>query len=478
MDAFARSESPVGPGVGPAIAVLVVAALVGVGTIAVGPLVVLPLVGLLGLTLIIARPEYGIALFLSTFLMTYPEALQGSGFLTINNVLGGLFLVLLTYKVYREEDWWFLWRPELHVLAFIVLTYWLSLQIRGPDPDQVSLLGGVEHTAGNFRTFFNRVLFTLFFINFIRAPEHVRMIYVLAIAFMVVSAITGIGAVLTGGGLYGYRAGSAESVISSAYNPNRLAMFAIIAIGGLWYFMQSLDRPVLRILILPTLVGLALTVIMTASRSGLLGLGVAVIYIIIDQRVSLNTLLTMALGAFLLIIVSFQLVPERTLGRLTTLPGTAAAESGEGSGSLERRQYTWGIAFDVARENPFLGVGMGNWELARFMKDPTQSTAAPHSSYLLALVEGGIFCLAGFLVLLWQTWRNFRVCDVTMRDPTFPLADLLWIVKSCEVSFFVLVFFSLFADLWQLVILFWLVGLGIVMRRLVEQTAFEQSLAV
>jgi hypothetical protein len=40
------------------------------------------------------------------------------------------------------------------------------------------------------------------------------------------------------------------------------------------------------------------------------------------------------------------------------------------------------------------------------------------------------------------------------------------------------VFFSLFADLWQLVILFWLVGLGIVMRRLVEQTAFEQSLAV
>ena len=477
MDAIARSESP-SSSIGPAVAVILVAALVGVGTIAIGPLVVLPIVGILGLALIIARPEYGIAMFLSTFLMTYPEALQGAGFLTINNVLGGIFLVLLTYKVYREEDWWFLWRPELHVLAFIVLTYWLSSQIRGPDPEQLSLLGVVEHTAGNFRTFFNRVLFTLFFINFIRAPEHVRMIYMLAIAFMVVSALTGIYAVLTGGGLYGYRASTEANVISSAYNPNRLAMFAILAIGGLWYFMQSLRRFMLRMLILPTLVVLALTVVMTASRSGLLGLGVAVIYIIIDQRVSLNTLLTMACGGILLVVVAFQFVPERSLDRLTTLPGTAGAESGEGSGSLERRQYTWGIAFDVARENPFLGVGMGNWEVARFMKDPTKSTAAPHSSYLLALVEGGIFCLGGFLVVLWQTWRNLRVCDATMRDPTFPLAHLLWVVKSCEVSFFVLVFFSLFADLWQLVILFWLVGLGIVMRRLVEQTAFEQSLAV
>ena len=478
MDAIAASQSPPARAIGTALALLLLAALVGVGTVAIGPLVALPIVGFLGLTVIVARPEYGIAMFLSTFLMTYPEALQGTGFLTINNVLGGVFLVLLTYKVYREEDWWFLRRPELHVLAFIIVVYWLSAQFNGPDPEQLSLLGVVEHTAGNFRTFFNRVLFTLFFINFIRTPEHVRMIYMLAIAFMVVSAITGIVAVLTGGGLYGYRASTQANVISSAFNPNRLAMFAILAIGGLWYFMQSLRSMVLRILIIPTLVVLALTVVMTASRSGLLGLGVAVAYILVDQRVSLNTIFTMAAAGLLLIVAAFQFVPERSLERLTTLPGTQAAETGEGAGSLERRQYTWGIAWELAREDPFLGVGMGNWEVARFLKDPTQSTAAPHSSYLLALVEGGVFCLAGFLVLLWQTWRNLRVCDAQMRDPGFPLVHLRWIVKSCEVSFVVLVFFSLFADLWQLVILFWLVGLGIVMRRLVDQSLFEQSLAV
>ena len=457
---------------------LILLAVVGVGTVAIGPLVALPVVGFLGLAVIVARPEYGIALFLSTFLMTYPEALQGSGFLTINNVLGGVFLLLLTYKVYREEDWWFLWRPEMQVMAFIILVYWLSQVINGPDPEMVSLLGVVEHTAGNFRTFINRVLFTLFFINFIRTPDHVRMIYMLAIAFMVVSAVTGIYGVLTGGGLYGYRASTENAVISSAFNPNRLAMFAILAMGGLWYFMQSLRSVVLRVLIMPTLVVLALTVVMTASRSGLLGLGVALGYIVIEQRVSVSTLLTIGLGGCLLLIIAFQVVPERSLERLTNLPGMSSAENGEGAGSLERRQYTWGIAWEVAKEDPFLGVGMGNWEVARFLRDPTQSTAAPHSSYLLALVEGGIFCLGGFLVLLWQTWRDLRVCDLHMRDPSSPLAPLLWIVKSCEVSFFVLVFFSIFADLWQLVIIFWLVGLGIVMRRMVDQTEYDMSLAV
>jgi O-antigen ligase len=463
-------------GMGPGLAVVVVAALIGLGTVAFGPLIVLAIVGLLGITLIVARPEYGIAIFLSTFLMTYPQALQGSGYLTINNVLGALFLVLLTYKVYREEDWWFLWRPELHLLAFVVVVYWLSAQINGPDPAQLSLLGVVEHT-GTFRTFVNRVLFTLFFINFIRAPEHVRMIYTLAIGFMVFSALSGIYSVLRGGGLYGYRATSEAAFISSALNPNRLAMFSILAIGGLWYFMQSLRSATLRLLIMPTIVVLALTVFMTASRSGLLGLGVAVVTILIDERVSLNTIFTFALGGVLLMLAVFQFVPERTLARLTNLPGTSAAATGEGASSLQRRQYTWEIAWELARESPFLGVGMGNWEIARFLKDPTKSTGAPHSSYLLVLVEGGFFCLTGFLVLLWQTWRNLRVCDLHMRDPSFPLAHLLWIVKSCEVSFVVLVFFSMFADLWQLVILFWLVGLGIVMRRMVEQAVF-QSLVV
>ncbi|MFQ5664902.1 MAG: O-antigen ligase family protein [Candidatus Binatia bacterium] len=475
MQATGTKQTSGSRGLGPTLALLLLAALIGIGTTVAGALAVLPVFGLLLIVWIVARPEYGIALFLSTFLMNYPKALQGTGFLTINNVLGGIFLVLLAYEVYREEDWWFLRAPEVQILVFIVFAFYLSGRFHAPDSAKLSLLGVQVTTAANLRTFINRVAFVVFFINFIRAPEHIRMIYVLALAFMVVTALTGIQSVLQGGGLYGQRA--TARVILAAVNPNRLAMFAILAIAGLWYLAQSLQPVALRFVIIPTIVVLALAVFMTASRGGLLGLGVCALVILIDQRASLTIIFNLALAGVLLMMLVLRFVPAKSLERITNLPGTQAGRTGEGAGSLQRRQYAWRIAIDMARESPFLGVGMGNWEVARFLRDPTRSTGAPHSSYLLALVEGGAFCLTGFLVLLWRTWRNLRISEDYLSDPAFPLADLLWIVKSAKVSLVVLVFFSIFADLWQLVILFWLVGLGIVIRRMVERTALEEIVA-
>jgi O-antigen ligase len=453
------------------------AAVVATATAIAGPLAVLPVFGALFVVVVVARPEYGIALFLSTFLMTYPQALQGSGFLTINNVLGGLFLILLTYKVYREEDWWFLRNRELQLFGLILFFYYASEFFNGPDRHLVELIGVQEHSAANLRTFTNRILFTLFFVNFIRTQEHVRMIYLLALAFMVASSFSGVQSVLQGGGLYGYRATTGASLIASAFNPNRLAMFAILAMAGLWYLRRSPQLPGLRLFIVPTMVVLALAVFMTASRSGLLGMAVALAAILIDERANVRTIFSMLLGGLLLMVLVVQFVPQRSLDRITNLPGTAAGEAGEGAGSLSRRDYTARLAFELFLENPFLGVGMGNWEVARFLKDPARSTAAPHSSYLLALVEGGVFCLAAFLMLLWRTWRNLGYAERWMQTADTPLVDLLWIIKASKASLLVLIFFSLFADLWQLVILFWLVGIGVVVRRLVEQEQQAEALA-
>lgn len=467
-----RSSSAV-----PALALVVLALLVAAGTAAFGALAVLPIFGVLFFVLVVARPEYGIALFLSTFLITYPSTLQGAGFLTINNVLGGVFLILLTYKVYSEEDWWFLRCRELHLLAFICLMFYLSDKLNGPDPRLLPLLGVQEHGAENMRTFITRSAFVLFFINYIRAPEHIRMIYLLALAFMVVSAFAGIQGVLRGGGLYGYRATTQAGVIASAFNPNRLAMFAILAIAGVYYLMQAVRIPGIFLLAIPIIGVMALCVFMTASRSGLLGLGVCAAAIVIDEGLDLRRILTFVMAGILVMALLIQLVPEKSLERITNLPGTDQGDSGVGSGSLERRSYTWEVAFEMFRDNPILGVGMGNWELARFLRDPTRSTGAPHSSYLLALVEGGIFALSGFLMLLWRTWRSIRFTEQHVMDPDFPLHSLWWIVKGAKASFLVLIFFSLFADLWQLVILFWLVGIGIVMRRLTEQTLYGEAYA-
>jgi O-antigen ligase len=241
--------------------------------------------------------------------------------------------------------------------------------------------------------------------------------------------------------------------------------------------MQALRLPVVRFMAIPTIVMLALAVFMTASRSGLLGLGVCALAILVDQGFDMRKLLTFVLAGLLLMTVVVQFVPEKSLERITNLPGTEAGERGEGAASLERRQYTWDVAVDLFQKNPVLGVGMGNWAVARFLSDPGRSAGSPHNSYLLASVEGGIFCLAAFLALLWRTWRDLRIAEKYVCDPASPLGDIGWIVKTAKVSFLVLVFFSLVADLWNLVFLFLLVGTGVVARRLAEQSARAEALA-
>ena len=453
--------------VAPPLLLVAIGVAVALGTATAGPIAFLPVFGVLFVVLVALRPEYGIALFLSTFLTRYPAWLAGSGFLTINNVLGALFLLLLSYKVYRDQDWWFLRSRELRVLLLVVAVYWVAERFNSPDIHYAELVGLYGHAAGTLQLFVNRCFFVLFFVNFIRTPAHVRMIYWLALGFMVVTALAGIQSILEGAGAYGYRATTGGEFIYEAINPNRLAMFAILAIAGLWYNMRRM-RTGLNYLIVPVIVVLAFTVLLTASRSGLLGLLVCALAITIDERFGFRTLFNFGLALLLLMTMAIQFVPEKNLERITNLPGTTAA-SDLGSGSVERRQYVWGIAYELFLQSPIVGVGMGNWDVARFLHDPKRSTGSPHSSYLLALVEGGIFALALMLYLLWCTWDNLRWAERYLVDPRFPLASLAWVVKAAKASLLVLIFFSLFADLWQLVILFWLVGLSIVIRRMVEQ---------
>lgn len=467
-------RSPLSHGLLPALFLVLLALLMGVGMTVVGPVAVLPIFGVLFFALIVARPEYGIALFMSTFLIAYPRALQGTGSLTINNVLGGLFLILLTYKVYSDHDWWFLRCRELQLLAFVFLVFMMASRFNAPDLRLMPVLGQLEAVSENPRTFLTRSVFAVFFVNYIRTPRQVVMIYVLAILLMTITAVSGVREVLHGGGLHGYRA--ASSIISAAANPNRLAMFAIIALAGLWYLMRSLRVPWVPIVVLPLIAVLALAVFMTGSRSGLLGLGVCGAAIMIKERLNLTQLLALGLTGMLVLVLVLQLVPQKTLDRITNLPFTQAGETGVGSGSLERRAYGWKIAFNMFKQHPFIGVGAGNWPLVRYLNDPGRSTAAPHSSYILALVEGGLLSLIAFLYLLWLTWRNIRSALPYVSAPGSSLASLKWVVDSAEVNLLVLVFFSAFADLWQFVVLFWLIGLSIVIRRLVAQRALEEAL--
>lgn len=467
-------------------ALLVLSLLVGVGTASYGEQILLPIFGAVLLLVIIIRPELGIAVFLSTFLMAYPRWMQGSGYLTLNNVLGGIFAVLLTYKIYRDQDWWFLRVREIQVLLAIVALYYISETLNPPDEMRAGLLGAAAYKTEGLRIFINRVVFTLFFINFIRTPQHVRMIFLLALTFMTITALTGIQSVLTGGGLQGFRAITMSDdlvagqigVIRAAGNPNRLAMFAVLAIAGVWHLIQSLRAPMVRSIGLFTIVLLSLAVFLSASRSGLIGLAMCGTMLLAEGGFNVRKIASMFLAGALLAVLVVQFVPQRSLERITNIPMIGVEMTDDGGTSVERRAYVWEVAYELWKENPpGLGVGMGNWPLARFLSDPARQTGSPHNSYLLALVEGGPLVALAFVFLMWRTWRSLNYSLHYLSLPGFPLAELEWVVKAARVSLVVFAFFTFVADLLNLVLLFLLIGTSVVVRRQVEQVVQRQSLS-
>ncbi|HUI28500.1 MAG TPA: hypothetical protein VL403_20650, partial [Candidatus Kryptonia bacterium] len=248
--------------------------------------------GLALLVAVILHPEIGIAVFLSTFLVTYPAALQGGSFLTINNMLGLLFLVLLVHRVYVSGDWSFLYHRELMWLTLIVAAYSASSVLNGPEPRLLSLLGPMDRND-SLRLFLNRAVFVLFFISFIRNEVHLRLIYLVALGLMVFGVAIGVRAVISGGGVSGYRA--ANWVVSTIGNPNRLAMAAIIALGSMFYMMRVVRSRVVQGLLVGLMLIMVLGVFMSASRSGLAALVACVSFIMIDEGFDLRKILSLAL---------------------------------------------------------------------------------------------------------------------------------------------------------------------------------------
>ncbi len=113
------------------------------------------------------------------------------------------------------------------------------------------------------------------------------------------------------------------------------------------------------------------------------------------------------------------------------------------------------------------GIGVGNWEKERFVRDPVHSITVPHNSYMLALVENGVFGLALYMTVFWVTLRQLAALE---RDPDAMQRvrddGLDWLVRGTRLALLLFMVFSLFADLWETITLYLLLGTaGVLLRR-------------
>lgn len=460
-----------------------------VGLIAVGAAVLQPvsftivLIAATACVVVAARPEWGVGILLTALLVTYGQmpgisgeaALgtilpAGAGLLTINNMLGVFLAVLMVYHIYKEHDWSFLRNRQVQLVIALTIVLVVSNVLNATAPDVQTELGLHVRGQDPRRIIVSRALFLVLFVFFVRDPRALRVVIGIFLALAISSALAGLTAALGGYGFRphqaGYRAGGPWALIGTAGNPNRLAMISTLALAIVWEYHQA-GRRRWKALLLGVVVILILTVFMTASRGGLVGLLFAGLLLAGRWSRKARSVLYFAAVALLVQGLVARLVPEQTLERLSNIPGITSDPGTTGGGSVERRQYTIGVALEMAKEAPILGVGIGNWGPTRFTSDPLRSTAPPHNSYLLVLVEGGVLTLGLYLFLFYLSLRQLAELEsdpeVALRAGEAGLGWLLGALRVCLPTFLVC---SLFADLWESVIFYLLIGSVAVLVRL------------
>ncbi|MFN8559984.1 MAG: hypothetical protein U0531_22395, partial [Dehalococcoidia bacterium] len=312
------------------------------------------LIAAVGMMVIALRPQWGVALILVLLMVQYGTRRAdregaasianlvpgGSGLVTVNNILGLYLALLLVYQIYRDNDWAFLRNKQMQLMALITLALAFSGFVSGIDvADAIDL--GLRATSGQdpSRLLISRALFLVLFIFFLRKPRDLRMIVAVFVVLTVVTAWSGSAASFTGGGraeVADYRAGGTEVLIGSTQNPNRLAMIATLALVFIWEYSQAHSLRRWGWAAGGAALLLVLTVFLSASRGGVLGLGFAGLLLFVRRDTGAARIVySIAIGALGIMLVS-QLVPEQALERLSNIPGISHdAAEGEGGGSIE-----------------------------------------------------------------------------------------------------------------------------------------------
>lgn len=468
----------------PVLAVLAV----GVGAMVLGPeMLTALLVGITGAMIVAVRPQWGVGLILFLLMVQYGSRRydrgglagvmavlvpQGSGLLTPNNLLGMFLAILLVYQLYLNGDWSFLQSRILQLMLAITAVLAFSAFVSGVTPAEQAEIGVMATSAQDpSRLLISRALFLVLFVFFIRTPSDLRTIVGLFVLLALLTAWSGSGAAVTDTGraeVSTYRAGGTDVLIESTQNPNRLAMIATLGLVFIWEYSQAFNmKRWLRWAAIALAVLMVITVFLSASRGGLIGLVVASLLLFVRRRGGSSRLIY----AIALILVAGalvqQVVPPQAMERITNIPGLRTADANAaGEGSIERREYTYDIGLKIWKQAPIVGVGPGNWPYVRFMTDPLRSAAAAHNSYLAVLAEGGLLTLGLYMLLFYIVIRDLlrleRSSAVVARAKQ---EGLEWLIASTRICLLAFMVFSLFADLWDLVFSYFLLGTSAVLIR-------------
>jgi len=376
--------------------------------------------------------------------------LTGAKYVSVPYLLAALLMIPLTVTVLRDRGIWVLRVPQLKLflglsLVFLAALAWSYLT------QPAAPIAAVDETWRQVRLFVTRLGFLIFVLYFVRTPRQVTQTLFLLVLMILVSAGDALHPFLKGAAM-----DRAHGSMGLAENSNRLAFVAVFAASVIWFFRAYAPPRWWKPLTAPLLLVLPVTVLMTASRNGLLQLVLLGALALKEQkhwspsRRMYSFLFLVAVG-----LVALVVVPSANLLRATTFDPTVVRPGQE---SLRNRFTTVVAALDMAARNPVLGVGPGNFRWRH--QAEWGNDRETHNSYLWALTAGGPLFLLLYLLIFHRTYLMLRAAEGASPP------HLVWVAKTLRVNLILFMLFSAFADFWLSEFLHFIVGLTVALYNL------------
>ncbi len=209
---------------------------------------------------------------------------------------------------------------------------------------------------------------------------------------------------------------------ATGFDPNDLSFYLNLAIPFAAFLSFKSTARALKLVNFLYILIASIAVLLTASRSGALGLAIALLFVLYSFHVAkgkwrlAGSLLLAAIAGIIL-----TWVPQTSLARIATIVSEIHG------GTLNKRLNIWAAGSQVLAAHPILGVGAGTFRQA---VEPILGKAwAPHNVFLSVAVEGGIPSL-----ILWLAFMTLPFVGV-LRLPGYERRLWLTIIIVLIISF-------------------------------------------
>jgi O-antigen ligase len=404
------------------------------------------------------EPHCGVLLILSLWFLEFSPAFLGMKYLRIPYLISALLLIPLVLTILRDREIW-VWRvPQIKILGAIGILYLASIgwsYYQNP----IVLLPELDQTGEMLQRFVTRLAFLVFFLYFITTLRKIKLSLWVLLSLIFASAMSALYNLMLPG------AHRAWSTFGPGSNPNSLAFLSLFGASLLWFYYSEEQSKRWKHLILVPLAPLPILAIASGSRGGFLQLVVFSALIVKGQKgwsATKRIRSLLLLGSIGLLFLA--IIPASSLLRATTFEASHSSTGGE---SLSNRFNTITAAFEMIASNPVLGVGLGNF---RWMHQINYGRdLAPHNSYIGALLNGGVGCLALYLLLFYVTYQMLKRLEKSGPQ------ELLWVSKGLRINLLLFLIASISDDIWLNDSLYLMIGLTVVMTR-VWQSQYQRAI--